>query len=289
MGAITSLESAVNYHPVKEGNISMVNNLGTLLIYAATLEGNTDATQLARGLELKMQLLQQPAFDIFIALVSGNQYLSQLSIAEKETIASYSMLRIVDELVAQGALRDALTTATIVKTVNTFPSPLREKILDNLPQHHIGDIKTAVDDCRNKRKEKPEDGEAFGEELYNTTLPALQALKLAKEPTYQDNVNSVVLEMVECTIGFFNLYRDHPDYNPKEPAMHVLQLARNLSPTSTAATQLNWAGNTVGRYGVNDARLPAGRDTSRDGYILFRVVMFLIILLIKFAACNHYQ
>jgi len=221
---------------ISSKNFSSASNLSTLHLGLLTHNGSFDSEKFRETIYLKEKILNSDTLSDFINSIIG----------ESVTFNKDSLLKdFVDDILVLVKpylnKQNGISTSQLISTFKDFPAEIKQYISGKFTDRPINNIENQIDRAKANRDLNPSDGEQYGEELYLNTKEDVLFLKNvwgANNVQYQMIASKLANEILQCAIDFFIEYRDNDEYDPGEPALKVMKMAKAINPTGQVKNRL---------------------------------------------------
>jgi hypothetical protein len=235
--AIEIWEKLIKDYTITAKNYSAALNLSTLQLGLTTLNGSFNPEQFKKCVELKGNIIASDAFRNFVQTVAGDNTSVSKDIIRKEFVDE--VLQILKLYINKS---NGITSTQLIDAFNSFPTETKQYVSAKFTDRPLSNIDNQIEKTKQKRTDKALDAEEYGAELYKNTKEDLKFLKNvlgAINVNYQVLVNKVANEILQCAIDFFLELRDSEEYDPGEPAMKVMKMAKAINPTGQIKNRLD--------------------------------------------------
>ncbi|MCW3805674.1 CFI-box-CTERM domain-containing protein [Plebeiibacterium marinum] len=218
-------------------NYSAYLNLSTLYLALSTIGEQLSISELQQAILLKGQLINSESFLDLSKEVTGNG----IGISSDDVNKAF-----VDEVIS--SLKpfldkaNGINTRELISLFSSYPVSVQKYLASKFTEVPISNIENSIDKATSKRKSNPRDAEEHGEELYKQTKADITLLNklLGKDSVqYQMLVNKLANEILQCAVDFFIEYRDSDEYDPGEPALKVMKMAKSINPTGQTKSRID--------------------------------------------------
>ncbi len=212
---------------VTSKNFSAYLNLSTLYIAMSTTSERIILDKLKIGILLKGKLIHSENFRDLSNLVTRSEI-----IFDSNEISEKFVDEIVELLKKYLNRMHGVSTHGLISLFSSFPKNIQKYASNKFTEIPFSDIETKIEKTIRKRKNKPGDAEKYGEELYQSTKSDILLLKqLIGENNVQFQLitNKLANELLECSIVFFNEYRDDEDFDPGDDAVKIVKYAKSIA------------------------------------------------------------
>lgn len=230
-------EKTLKDSKVTAKNFAAISNLSTLQLGIATYNGSFDPEKFSDSIDLKGKLLLSDVFNNFVSTVIGEGVSINRDIILKEFVDE--ILQMVKPYLNKPK---GIKSSQLISAFNSFPNEIKQYVSGRFTDRPLNNIENQIELTKQKRNDNPNDAEEYGEELYKNTKEDLAFLKNvwgSNNIQYQMIANKLANEILQCAIDFFVAYRDSDEYDPGEPAMKVMKMAKAINPTGQAKSRLD--------------------------------------------------
>jgi len=226
---------------LKEGvttkNISSYQNISTIYMASAIVTGQLDLNLLKKGLDLKGKMFSSGyACKFFEIFVDEGLIVDQESIVK--TFIDNVILN-VERFLGRNKFRKA---KTIINLFSSYPAYVNKYLVGKYLDEPIKQLQSQIEECKIKRKNNNAESDIVGIKLYSSSKDQVEFLKelLGKaDMKYQMAVDSLADEIMQCSIDYFNEWRDSETNDPGAKALKVAELAKLLEPTGRIKQKIN--------------------------------------------------
>lgn len=230
-------EKTLKDSTVTTKNFAAISNLSTLQLGIVTYNGSFDPEKFTASIELKGKLIMSDACDNFITTVIGEG----ISI-NRETILKEFADEVMQIIKPYLNKANGIKSSQLINAFGSFPNEIRQYVSGKFTDRPVNSIENQIEKIKQKRDDNPNDAEEYGEELYKNTKEDLVFLKNvwgANNVQYQMIANKLANEILQCAVDFFVEYRESDEYDPGEPAMKVMKMAKAINPTGQTKSRLD--------------------------------------------------
>lgn len=230
-------EKTLKDSTVTARNFAAISNLSTLQLGIVTYNGSFDPEKFSASIDLKGKLLLSEVFNNFVSTVIGEGISINRDIILKEF--ADEILQIVKPYLNKP---NGIKSNQLISAFNSFPNEIKQYVSGKFTDRPLNNIENQIEITKQKRDDNPNDAEEYGEELYKNTKEDLVFLKNvwgSNNVQYQMIANKLANEILQCAVDFFVEYRDSDEYDPGEPAMKVMKMAKAINPTGQIKSRLD--------------------------------------------------
>ena len=230
-------EKTLKDSTVTAKNFAAISNLSTLQLGIATYNGSFDPEKFSTSIDLKGKLLLSEVFNNFVTTVIGEGISLNRDIILKEF--AEEILQIVKPYLNKP---NGIKSSQLINAFSSFPNEIKQYISGKFTDRPLNNIENQIEITKQKRDDNPNDADEYGEELYKNTKEDLVFLKNvwgSNNVQYQMIANKLANEILQCAVDFFVEYRDSDEYDPGEPAMKVMKMAKAINPTGQTKSRLD--------------------------------------------------
>jgi hypothetical protein len=207
-------------------NSSNHKNLSVLYLGLSFENGKLNKAMFLKSVSLSGRFLSNNHFEEFMKLIIGSKH----SIDPLEIINSY-----VDEIISLAKphldKNGGLKTKELIKSFVSYPNEIKNVILDKFIGKYIRNIERQIKIAESRREENVIDANKIGFELLKKTIEDLKYLNsvLSKSDLeYQLIADKLAEEIVQCSICYFNRFRD-TELDPGDDALKLAQFAKRIA------------------------------------------------------------
>lgn len=218
-------------------NFASISNLSTLQLGIITYNGSFDPEEFSAAIDLKGRLLLSDVFNNFVTTVIGEGISINRDIVLKEF--ADEILQIVTPYLNKP---NGIKSSQLITAFSSFPNEIKLYISSKFTDRPLSNIESQIEITKHKRDDNPNDAEEYGEELYKNTKEDLVFLKKVwglNNVQYQMIANKLANEILQCAVDFFIEYRESDEYDPGEPAMKVMKMAKAINPSGQIKSRLD--------------------------------------------------
>lgn len=230
-------EKTLKDSTVTAKNFAAISNLSTLQLGIVTYNGSFDPEKFSASIDLKGKLLLSEVFNNFVSTVIGEGISINRDIILKEF--ADEILQIVKPYLNKP---NGIKSSQLISAFNSFPNEIKQYVSGKFTDRPLSNIENQIELTKQKRDDNPNDAEHYGEELYKNTKEDLVFLKNvwgSNNVQYQMIANKLANEILQCAVDFFVEYRDSDEYDPGEPAMKVMKMAKAINPSGQTKSRLD--------------------------------------------------
>ena len=222
---------------VSNKNFSAYLNLSTVYISLAVTGNQLVLPKLLKGIVLKGKLLQSDAIGTYSNLIVKNyNIIDSLSLSKK----------FIDEIILLLTPfmenSNVLSPNILLNLFNSYPEEIRQYLSSKYTEAPLSSIELKIDQTASNRKKNPSCAEEYGEHLYYSTdkdLYTLRNLLGLDNVQYKLIVNNLTNEMLQCSIDYFNYFRDEDgEIDPGNYALKIAKFAESLGSTGQAESRV---------------------------------------------------
>lgn len=230
-------EKTLKDSTVTAKNFAAISNLSTLQLGIVTYNGSFDPEKFSASIDLKGKLLLSEVFNNFVSTVIGEGISINRDIILKEF--ADEILQIVKPYLNKP---NGIKSSQLISAFNSFPNEIKQYVSGKFTDRPLNNIENQIELTKQKRDDNPNDAEQYGEELYKNTKEDLVFLKNvwgSNNVQYQMIANKLANEILQCAVDFFVEYRDSDEYDPGEPTMKVMKMAKAINPSGQTKSRLD--------------------------------------------------
>ncbi len=230
-------EKTLKDSTVTAKNFAAISNLSTLQLGIVTYNGSFDPEKFSASIDLKGKLLLSEVFNNFVSTVIGEGISINRDIILKDF--ADEILQIVKPYLNKP---NGIKSSQLISAFNSFPNEIKQYVSGKFTDRPLNNIENQIELTKQKRDDNPNDAEQYGEELYKNTKEDLVFLKNvwgSNNVQYQMIANKLANEILQCAVDFFVEYRDSDEYDPGEPAMKVMKMAKAINPSGQTKSRLD--------------------------------------------------
>ena len=220
---------------VTESNFSSYYNLSTLYLFNSQ-ENGFDLDLFKKAISMKEKLINSNFFRIFIGKINCNN----LSLDTKDILNIF-----IEEIMVyyENHLKnsDMISTNEFLSIFKDFPEECKYSLSSIFTEKPISEIEKNIDNTIELRKSDVSKSNIYGERLYKNTKFRLIDLKsiLGEENLkFTLILNKLANEILQCSIEYFNYYRENDLLDPGTEALRIAKLAVSLKPTGQTMARI---------------------------------------------------
>jgi hypothetical protein len=220
---------------VSSKNYSSYHNLSTLYIASAIVDGHLDLNMMRMGVELKGALLKSDCFSSFVDLIGGEG-----SVVDREKISEIFVDEIIDIVDPLLGSNKHFKNKRIVDLFNEHSEHTKKYVVGRYTEDVFRSIEADIEKSKERREKHPADSDSFWVILYKTAemdIKYLRGLLGVNDLQVQMVVDKTANELMQCSIDYFNEWRDSETKDPGEEALKIAKHAKSLGPAGRAK---NW-------------------------------------------------
>lgn len=266
-------KKTINGSSITAKNFTAINNLSTLQLGIATYNGSFDIEKFTTSVELKGKILLSEMFNNFVTTLIGQCISIDRDIILKEF--ADEILQIVKPYLNKP---NGIKPSQLINAFSSYPNEIKQYVTSKFTDGPLNNIENQIEITKQKRKDDPEEANEYGEELYKNTKEDLNFLKNVwgeNNVQYQMIANKLANEILQCAIDFFLEYRDSDEYDPGEPAMKVMKMAKAINPTGQIKSRIDENINDLQEWIDSSAQREKLKNIKSD-------IEFITLKLLKF-------
>lgn len=216
-------------------NYSSYHNLSTLYILSALEGGKINIQMMKKGVELKGELLKSPYLSTLVELVGGGVVVDQEHIVK---MFADDVIEIIDS-VLDSNFQD--NNKTIIKLFDGYPDYLKKYVLEKYTSDPFRKIEAEIEKIQKKRNEQPKNANVFWKPFFISTknnVGFLKDLLGDSDIQLQMAVDEISSELMQCSIDYFNEWRESGDIDPGEEALMIAKKASSFRPKGRARDRI---------------------------------------------------
>jgi hypothetical protein len=250
---VNSHENIVKYY-------SSYNNLSTLQMCKANKKGSPDLDTLVNAFRLKYQLLASESVKELLSKITDGTY----SPDSNELIQGFAddVLECFHSLSKNGTSDYSNVVTSIDSIFRLADDKIKSYITDKNSMKPLKEIEDKLLENKQERKSSPKNGVNLGSKLAKEAFPIvnlLQTIQGKGSYTYTEVSDKVAMEILQCSIDYFQMYKDNNDASPGNEALKLAQKANDFACGISAKQrieenikQLNdWIDDTPNRQKYN--------------------------------------
>ncbi|MDR1182912.1 MAG: hypothetical protein LBL13_13140 [Bacteroidales bacterium] len=198
--ALEIWEKSTSSGLISVNNWSAFHNLSTLYLWktaSATRTSTTIATDLEKGISLKMKFLESKFAREFVSMVTDKTY----------SIKPIDLEKMFLQTVKRNIEQDKITTPTVMATILAkLNFEARDEFLKGFVQTFVSEIERQVEATAQKRKADPSKAADAGIQLFLDVDSRLEQLKemRGEDLQYTSIADKVANELLQCAIDSYN-------------------------------------------------------------------------------------
>jgi hypothetical protein len=221
---------------ISDKNCSNYKNLAVLYLGLSSISSKLDKTMFLESINISGKFLTNGHFEEYAKQIIGFKN----SIDHLEVVNSY-----VDEIISLARpylnKADGLSSKELIKNLSTYPSEIQNSILDKFIGKYVHNIKSQINICLSIRTENVSDANKAGFDLYEKTKKDMKSLTLILSESdleYQLIADKLANEIVECSICYFNKFRDS-ERDPGDDALKLSKYATEIAVGEKLKERIN--------------------------------------------------
>jgi hypothetical protein len=218
-------------------NISSYQNISTIYMASAIVNGQLDLKLFRKGLDLKGKMFSSDYACKFFEI-----FLDEGLVVDQESIVKTFVDNVIlnlERFLGRNKIRKAKTT---INLFSSYPDYVKKYVLGKYLDEPIKQLETKVEECKIKRKNNNAQSDVIGTKLYSSSKDQVELLKELLGKTdikYQMAVDNLADEIMQCSINYFNEWRDSEINDPGERALQVADLAKSLEPAGRVKQRID--------------------------------------------------
>jgi len=191
---------------ISNKNYSSYLNLSTLYIALSTIDGKLDIQKLQKGIDLKGIMINSISIKDFSKLVTGNGFDIDATDISKKFIDE-----IIELLKSYLNKKNGISTKELISLFSSYPKNIQNYLSGKFTEVPLSNIENKIEKSIGKRKKSPKEANKYGEELFKTTKTDINLLKKllgGDNLQFQVIANKIANEIIQCSIEFFNKFRE---------------------------------------------------------------------------------
>ncbi len=212
---------------VSEKNYSSYQNLSSLYISSSVSGEKLDLEMMRMGVELKGVLLESNFLGLFVDLIGGG------SIAGREEISEIFVDDIIDIVDPLLGSNKHVKNKRIIGIFDGYPNHVKKYVVKKFTEEPFQNIEGEIDKTEGKRTKNPADSYVIGMNLFSATADDVVLLKSmlgSGDVQLQVMIDRLADELMQCSIDYFNEWRDSETKDPGWEALRVAESAKSLVP-----------------------------------------------------------
>jgi len=222
---------------VSDRNYTSYHNLSSLYIalYTAGESGKVEDLQKAFDLKAKLFL---------------SDYVNNLSQLITNTDLTYDLKKLIKEFADEVVelfkpfLKEhyGLTANQILSFFNNFPIEIKKHVSKKFTDIPISNIEANIEKTLKKRADYPKVANTYGEKLYNSTgtdLSILKDLLGFSDLNYKMIANKLANEILQCSITYFNSFRDDENIDPGVETFKIIKYAQAIEADGSVKNRID--------------------------------------------------
>lgn len=222
---------------VTSKNYSSYHNLSTLYIAIATIDGGLGKKKLQKGILLKCTMMHSDHFKDIVELVTGEN----LSLCSEDLGKKFvdEIIQILSHYLNKVG---GISTKELILLFKNSPAGIQKYITDKFTEEPIYNIENQIEKTANKRKSSPTQANKYGttlHELTNKDLTLLEKILGNSNVQYQIIVNKLAEEVLQCSIDFYNKFRDGDGtFDPGVDSLKIAHYAKSIGATGQVRNRI---------------------------------------------------
>ena len=214
-------------------NYSSYQNLSTLYIASAIIGGQLDLEMMRMGVELKGELLNSDCFSSFVDLIGGEGI-----VVDQEKIGEIFVDDIIDIVAPLLGSNAQVKNERIITLFDGCSDHIKKYLVGKYTEEPFRNIETEIEKSKERRNKNARDADYIWRVLYKSAknnIEFLRSLLGKSDLQVQVIVDKVSNEIMQCSIDYFNEWRDCEDdfdfpTDFGEEALSIADHAKSLEP-----------------------------------------------------------
>lgn len=233
---------------VNARKVSAINNLGTLRYVFALNYFEAKDKMIKSSVRLKNKLLNRDNFKVFIECI-GNEQTALLD-EILNTVTEKFFIELKEDLFKSKALSADKTGELIA----TLPNYLKKQAEDIFIGNEVSIIEGAVYKAKQEREKHVSKANEVGKTLYSRISEPLEKIRKLlgdRHLTYKMLADKVALELIDCSIGYYNHHSKGMEVDPGDDALILFDRAEKLAKGGSVKKRLSDNKPTIKEWVAN--------------------------------------
>jgi tetratricopeptide (TPR) repeat protein len=222
---------------VTEKNYSSYQNLSMLYIIMAVTDGQLDLDKIRVAVELKGRLICSDNLLCFFEVVAG----SGVS-GDKNSIGEIFVDEIIEIVNPYLDGATGIKSSDVISLFSTYPDETKKYVSNKYTEIPLLNVENQIEKAKAKRQQNPDISNEYGKALFWKTkgdIRNLSSLSSKDDVQLQMVINKLADELLQCSIEYFNEWRDSGEVDPGDEALEIARHARSIAPTGTAKNRVD--------------------------------------------------
>jgi len=222
---------------VTEKNYSSYQNLSTLYITTAIIDGQLDLDKISMAVELKGLLIYSNILMTFFEVVAGKNLP-----VDKNSIGEIFVDEIVGILNPYLDRASGIKASDVIALFSTYPHETKKYVSNKYTEIPLLNVEREIDKAKEKRQENPSAANEYGKDLFWATkadVNTLRAVLSKAKMQMQMVINNISAELLQCSIDYFNEWYDSNEVDPGNEALEIISRVITMGPTGQVKDRLD--------------------------------------------------
>ena len=222
---------------VTEKNYSSYQNLSTLYITTAVIDGQLDLNKIRMAVELKGLLINSDILIAFFEVVAGKG----LS-ADKNLIGKIFVDEIIEIVNPYLESATGIESSDVISLFSTYPNETKKYISNKYTEIPLLNVENKIEKAKEKRQQNPDISNEHGKALFWKTkgdISNLRSLLSEDDVQLQMVINKLANELLQCSIEYFNDWQDIKDFDPGDEALEIARYAESMVPSGLVKNRVD--------------------------------------------------
>jgi len=220
---------------ITESNYSSYQNLSTLY-FIKSIESGFDFELFSKAISLKLIFLNSSLFKLFTNRITGNH----ISIDNVE-ICNIFVEEINNYYSSFLKNCNLISVKKYLSLFDNFPEKSKKSLKSMFIEKPISEIEKNIESTIELRKSELSKSNVYAEKLYKNSKSKLNELKAILNDNSLELtmiLNKVANEILQCSIEYFNYYRENDFIDPGSEALRIAKLAVSLNPKGQVVARI---------------------------------------------------
>lgn len=220
---------------ITESNYSSYQNLSTLY-FVKSIESGFDFELFSKAISLKLIFLNSSLFKLFTNIITGNH----ISIDNVE-ICNIFVEEINNYYSSFLKNRNLISVKKYLSLFDNFPEKSKKSLKSMFIEKPISEIEKNIESTIELRKSELSKSNVYAEKLYKNSKSKLNDLKaILNDDSLELTMilNKVANEILQCSIEYFNYYRENDFIDPGSEALRIAKMAVSLNPKGQVVARI---------------------------------------------------
>ena len=220
---------------ITESNYSSYQNLSTLC-FIKSIESGFNFELFSKAISLKLKFFNSSLFKLFTNKITGNH----ISIDNVETCNIF-VEEINNYYNSFFKNSNLISVKKYLSLFDDFPEKSKKSLKSMFIEKPISEIEKNIESTIELRKSEISKSNIYAEKLYMNSKSKLNELKAILDVDSLELtmiLNKVANEILQCSIEYFNYYRENDSIDPGSEALRVAKMAVSLNPKGQVVARI---------------------------------------------------